>query len=73
MIDWSPVAGSKRVAAEAYLPESETILVRFPDGVEWAYSACSPSTWEEFTTPGQSRGRYIAAVLDTKPNGRWSG
>ena len=42
MIDWQPVIGSSRIIAEAYLPETETILVRFPDGVEWAYSACPP-------------------------------
>lgn len=73
MIDWQPVSGSSRVVAAAYLPETETILVRFPDGVEWAYSACPPSVWQAFTAPAQSRGQYIATVLDNKPNGRWSG
>lgn len=71
MINWQPVVGSSRIVAEAYLAETETILVRFPDGVEWAYSACPPSIWQEFTT--NSRGRYIASVLDGKPNGRWAG
>lgn len=73
MINWQPVSGSSRIIAEAYLAEIETILVRFPDGVEWAYSACGPSTWQQFTARGQSRGEYIAAVLDAKPNRRWSG
>lgn len=73
MIEWAPVEGSSRVVAEAYVAETETILVRFPDGVEWAYSACPPAVWEEFTAPGQSRGEYIARVLNAKPNGRWSG
>jgi hypothetical protein len=73
VIDWQPVTGSTRIVAEAYLPESETILVRFPGGVEWAYSACPPSMWEEFTAPGQSRGQYIATVLNDKPHGRWAG
>lgn len=73
MIEWQPVTDSQRIVAEAYVPETETILVRFPSGVEWAYSACPPSTWQEFTAPGQSRGRYIANVLDAKPNGRWTG
>lgn len=73
MIDWQPVAGSRRITAEAYLSEIETILVRFPDGVEWAYSACAPSVWQAFTAPGQSRGEYIATVLDAKPKGPWSG
>jgi hypothetical protein len=73
MIDWTPVDGSRRIVAEAYVGETETILVRFPDGVEWSYSACPPSVWEEFTALGQSRGEYIARVLDAKPNGRWNG
>lgn len=71
MINWQPVVGSSRIVAEAYIPETETILVRFPDGVEWAYSACPPSTWQEFTAT--SRGQHIATVLDGKPNGRWTG
>jgi hypothetical protein len=73
MIEWTLVGGSSRVTAEAYLEDSETILVRFPDGVEWAYSACPPSVWAQFTAPGQSRGAFIAQVLDAKPNRRWSG
>lgn len=72
VIDWQPSPGG-RIAAEAYLPEAETILVRFPDGVEWAYRACPPATWGEFTAPGQSRGQYIAEVLNDKPHGRWTG
>lgn len=71
MIDWRPVTGSSRIVAEAYLPETEMILVRFPDGVEWAYSACPPSVWQEFTAG--SRGQYLATVLDGKPNRRWTG
>jgi hypothetical protein len=73
MTDWTSVDGSSRIVAEAYIPETETILVRFPTGVEWAYSACPPAVWEEFTAPGQSRGEYIAQVLDAKPMGRWNG
>lgn len=73
MIDWIQVDGSTRIIAEAYLPDTETILVRFRDGTEWAYSACPPQVWEEFTAPGQSRGQYITRVLDAKPNGRWTG
>jgi hypothetical protein len=73
VIDWVAVDGSSRIVAEAYMVESETILVRFPNGVEWAYSACPPAVWEEFTAPGQSRGEYIARVLNAKPNVRWSG
>jgi KTSC domain len=73
MIEWIPVHGSSRIVAEAYDPETETILVQFHDGTEWSYSACSPMVWEEFTAPGQSRGQYIAQVLNAKPNGHWNG
>lgn len=73
MIDWKPVEASTRIVAEAYLPESETILVRFPNGVEWSYCACPQAVWDEFTADGQSRGGYIAAFLDAKPNGPWAG
>lgn len=73
MIEWTPVEGSERIVAAAYVAETETILVRFPNGVEWAYSACPPHIWEAFMAPGQSRGQYIARELDIKPNGRWAG
>ncbi len=73
MIEWAPVGGSKRIVAEAYNPETETIYVRFPDGVEWWYAACPAQVWGEFTAPGQSRGQYIHRVLNFKPNGRQAG
>jgi hypothetical protein len=72
VINWIPVDGSSRIVAEAYDLQTETILVRFPDGIEWSYSACPLSVWEEFTAPKQSRGQYIARVLDAKPNSRWN-
>jgi hypothetical protein len=70
MLDWVPVLGSQRIVAEAYDAEGECIYVRFPNDVEWWYGACPPAVWEEFTDPGQSRGKYIADVLNHKPNGR---
>ncbi len=73
MIEWSHVTGSTRIIAEAYDPETETIYVRFPNGVEWWYAACPQRVWEEFTSPGQSRGQYIGSVLNFKPNGRYGG
>jgi len=73
MIEWIEVSGSTRIVAEAYDAESERILVRFPNGVEWAYSACPPDVWAEFTADGQSRGKYISSVLNFKPHGRYSG
>jgi len=68
--DWIEVSGSARIIAERYDQENERILVRFKDGREWWYGACPPSVWQEFTAPGQSRGQYIAQVLNFKPNGR---
>ena len=34
------VVESSRITHEAYDPESERILVRFSEGVEWCYEAC---------------------------------
>jgi hypothetical protein len=73
MIEWTPISGSTRLVAEGYDPENETIYVRFPDGVEWWYAACPREVWEEYSAPGQSRGQYIARVLNFKPNGRFAG
>lgn len=70
MIDWKPVSNSTRIVAEAYDRTTETIYVRFPNGVEWWYSACPPEVWRAFTAPGQSRGGYIHEVLNHKPHGR---
>jgi hypothetical protein len=71
MIEWIPVSGSTRIVAEAYEVETERIYVRFPEGVEWWYGACTAKVWQEFQA--QSRGKYIATVLDFKPNGRHGG
>jgi cytochrome c556 len=73
MIEWMTVEGSARITAEAYISETETILVRFPSGKEWYYSACPPAVWEAFTAFGQSRGKFIADELNAKTNGPWSG
>ncbi|HEX7959838.1 MAG TPA: KTSC domain-containing protein, partial [Terriglobales bacterium] len=70
MIDWIAVTDSTRVSAIRYDAESETIYVRFPDGVEWYYSGCPPHVWEEFTREGTSKGRYISQVLDGHPKGK---
>lgn len=73
MIEWMAVAGSTRIVAEAFDVEAERIYVRFPNGVEWWYAACTLQVWEAFHAPGQSRGQYIAQVLNFKPNGRHAG
>ena len=67
---WQPVVSS-RITHDAYDPDTETILVRFPDEVEWCYEACPPSVWRAFTAPGQSRGEFIHDILDHKPNHRF--
>ena len=74
MIEWVPVSGSDRVVAEAYDPDTETINVRFPDGVEWYYAACPPDVWERshLTRPSLA-GEFIAHTLNHKPNGRLTG
>lgn len=68
--DWQPVESS-RITHEAYDSDSERILVRFPDGVEWCYESCSLDVWDQFTAPGQSRGRFINDVLNHKPHHRF--
>lgn len=73
MIEWIAVAGSDRIVAEAFDAEAERIYVRFPNGVEWWYAACTLQVWEAFQAPGQSRGQYIAQVLNFKPHGRHAG
>jgi cytochrome c556 len=73
MIQWIPVEGSSRIIAEAYDASTERIIVRFPDGVEWCYSACPPHVWEQFTAFGQSRGEFIADVLNHRPHCRYAG
>jgi hypothetical protein len=69
MLVWKTVTSSSRIIAEAYDPEARRIFVRFADCVEWSFADCSLQVWNEFTAPGQSRGTYIADVLEAKPNG----
>jgi hypothetical protein len=68
-LEWQPV-DSTRIVAEAYNPDTEAIYVRFPNGIEWYYEACTPDVWEAFTSPGQSRGQFINHTLNDKPNRR---
>lgn len=71
-LEWHEV-DSSRITHEAYDSDAEKIYVRFPDGPEWWYGACPPSVWKAFTAPGQSRGEFIADVLNYKPNDRNTG
>jgi hypothetical protein len=73
MIDWIPVSGSSWIVAEAYDPETETIYLRLNNGQEWAYAACPPQIWAEYSAPGQSRGQYFHKVLKYKPSIRHGG
>lgn len=70
MINWISVQDSSRIIAMAYNSSTETIYVRFPNGVEWWYGNCPKLVWEDFSAPGTSKGRYIHQVLDHHPNGR---
>jgi hypothetical protein len=75
MITWYdlPLETSERVCAEAYDAKNRRIIVRFRrDGTEYWYGDCTAGTWQDFTTPGQSRGKYIHRHLDPNPNrGYW--
>ena len=69
MLDWIDVVDSERIVAMAYDAATETIYVRFPNGVEWFYAQCPVTTWEEFGV--SSKGLYIHNVLNYRPNGRF--
>ena len=73
MVDWIPINDSERVIAIAYDPDAEIICVRFPDGVEWCYEACTPRVWEDFIAPGTSKGAFIRDVLNHQPHHRYEG
>jgi len=73
MLDWIPVGDSTRIVAMAYDELTEVIYVRFPGGVEWFYANAPRHLWEEFSSPGTSKGQYIHRVLDHHPNGRYAG
>lgn len=40
MVTWTPVPDSTRVGAIAYDPDTETIYVEFPTGVDWHDAKC---------------------------------
>lgn len=61
----------ERIVAEAHDPEAETIYVRLPERRRVVLCSVPPDVWERFTVPSQSRGEFIAEVLDHKPNGRF--
>jgi hypothetical protein len=65
-LEWIPV-DSSTVSEVAYDAESEVIYVRFTGGAEYAYEACPFHIWQEFTTPGQSYGKYVNEALKYKP------
>lgn len=66
-IKWIDVDDSDRVEAIAYNSKDQAIYVRFPDGTEWYYGSCTERQWSAFKR-SSSKGRYIADVLDHKPN-----
>lgn len=70
-LTWQAVESSV-ISAEAYESETRTIYVRYHNGAEWGYGHCPRKVWQEFTAPGQSRGRYLNHVLKAKPAHRLS-
>jgi hypothetical protein len=71
VIEWILVEDSCRVVAVAYDAQNEYILVRFPGDTEWCYEACPLHVWEEFISPGTSKGAFIHEVLNHLPNHRY--
>lgn len=69
MTEWIDVTDSSRITAAAFDPSREAILVRFPGGVEWQYLGCPEHVWEEFMSPGNSKGRFINNVLNYQTHG----
>ena len=72
-LDWLLISDSKRVVAIAYDQTTETIYVRFPNGIEWWYADCPAPVWSEFSAPTTSKGGYIHSTLDHHRNGRHVG
>lgn len=72
MLEWIPVLSSM-VTAIAYDAESLTIFAEFPSGARWWYAGCDSAIWTEFADPATSKGQYIHRVLDSHPNGQYSG
>ncbi len=68
MLTWIDVVDSSRIVAMAYDTTSETIYVRFPNGVEWFYAQCPANVWGDFCV--SSKGNFIHNVLNNHPNGR---
>jgi hypothetical protein len=71
MFEWITIE-STAMTAIGYDPEAEIIYVRFTDGKEWWYSACTQQVWDEFTAPGVSAGKFLNGFLRAKPNGRYA-
>lgn len=67
-INWVDVPDSKRVVAVAYVSDQEMICVRFPNGKEWCYEACTQEEFDAFCALGTSKGLYIHNVLNRKYN-----
>lgn len=70
-LNWQEV-DSAMIVAEAYDSGTERIFLRFKDGTEYYYESCPPEIWEQFTAPGQSRGKYFHSVLKFKTTGRYA-
>lgn len=58
---------SSTVESAAFDIELEAIYVRFKSGGTYRYEECPTHVWEEFTTTGQSPGKYVNETLKYKP------
>lgn len=66
-VDHHDFKQSSRVEAGWWNPETKVVTVLFPDGTRWAYEGVDRRTWTKFVQSG-SAGRYLADVLDKRPN-----
>jgi hypothetical protein len=56
-------AVSGRISEYGYDPLTQTVFVRFRDGVLWQYRGVPEHLWEEFQL-APSKDRFIRGVLD---------
>lgn len=67
--EWESVSDSERISAYCYFDGK--ILVKFPDGTVWFYTA-EMSDWKDFQG-ASSKGLYLFDVLNKLENGAWNG
>jgi hypothetical protein len=61
-------AASGRISEYGYDAETQTVYVRFRDGVMWQYRAVLEHEWQEFQL-APSKDKFIRAVLEHHDHG----